>query len=124
MGGSVALFAATSVPIGASVGFYGGGIAAGRMGLEPLRDLAREVAAPFLGQYGDEDPGIPVDQVEELRAALASSSAPTGIIRYPRAGHAFHCDARPTLYRADAAQAAWDATLEWLDRYLAAAPAA
>jgi carboxymethylenebutenolidase len=123
MGGSVALFGAVTLPIGASVGFYGGGITTGRMGLEPLRDLAPKVQAPFLGHYGDEDAGIPVAQVEELRHALDVGSVPTQIVRYPDAGHAFHCDARPAAYREQAATAAWGRTLEWFGRYLGASDA-
>jgi len=124
MGGSVALFAAATQPIGASVGFYGGGIASGRMGLDPLVDLAPKVSAPFLGQYGDDDTGIPVEQVEDLRSALESARVPTQIIRYPNAGHAFHCDARPAAYREQAATDAWARTLDWFGRYLGVGAAA
>lgn len=121
MGGSVSLFAATHCALGAGVGFYGGGIAQGRMGLPALRELAPSVRAPWLGQYGDADLGIPVEQVEQLRAALATASVPTEIVRYPEAGHAFHCDERPGAYHEASARAAWTRTLEWFERYLAAA---
>lgn len=119
MGGSVSLFAATHCAIGAAVGFYGGGVVAGRMGLPPLLDLAPEVKVPFLGQYGDADQSIPVEQVELLRDALNAGSVPTEIVRYPDAGHAFHCDERPESYHAASARAAWARTLAWFERYLA-----
>lgn len=121
MGGSVSLFAATRCPIGASVGFYGGGVVEGRMGLPSLLELAPRVTVPWLGQYGDEDPSIPVAQVEQLRAALADAPAPTEIVRYPDAGHAFHCDERPEAYRQAAATAAWARALDWFARHLVVA---
>jgi len=120
MGGSVSLFAATHCALGAGVGFYGGGVTQGRMGLPPLLELAPSVKVPWLGQYGDTDPSIPVEQVEQLRAALATAPVPTEIVRYPEAGHAFHCDERPQAYHEPSARAAWARTLEWFDRYLTA----
>lgn len=48
------------------------------MGLAPLVELAPEIDLPFLGHYGDEDRGIPVSQVEALRAALGTAAAPAG----------------------------------------------
>ena len=120
MGGSVSLFAATHVALGAAVGFYGGGVTQGRMGLPPLLELAPTLMAPFLGQYGDTDQSIPVEQVELLRAALRAAPVPTEIVRYPGAGHAFHCDERPQAYHEPSARAAWARTLEWFERYLAA----
>lgn len=120
MGGSVALSAATRSSIGAAVGFYGGGITQGRMGLPPLVEVAPAVVAPWLGQYGDDDPSIPVEQVESLRSALSRASVPTEIVRYPGAGHAFHCDERPAAYRPEAAAQAWQRALDWFARYLVA----
>jgi carboxymethylenebutenolidase len=118
MGGSVSLFAATRYAVGAAVGFYGGGVIQGRMGLPPLLELAPTVMVPFLGQYGDADQSIPVEQVELLRAALGSAPVATEIVRYPGAGHAFHCDERPQSYHEPSARAAWARTLDWFDRYL------
>jgi carboxymethylenebutenolidase len=119
MGGSVSLLAATHCALGAGVGFYGGGITQGRMGLNPLLELAPTVRVPWLGHYGDADQSIPVDQVEQLRQALAMAPVPTEIVRYPEAGHAFHCDERPQAYHEPSARAAWARTLEWFGRYLA-----
>lgn len=121
MGGSVSFFAATRCPIGASVGFYGGGIAEGRMGMASLLDLAPSLRAPWLGQYGDEDQGIPVEQVEMLREKLAGLSVATEIVRYPGAGHGFHCDERPAAYHEASAHAAWTRALEWFERFLVCA---
>ena len=120
MGGSVTFLAAARRRLGAAVTFYGGGVADGRFGMPPLVAMAPELATPWLGLFGDEDQGIPVDQVEALRAAAASASVPTEIVRYPGAGHGFHCDARPDSYHEASAHDAWQRTLAWFERFLSA----
>jgi carboxymethylenebutenolidase len=117
MGGSVALLVATRRDLGASVTYYGGGIADGRFGFGPQLDEAPGLRAPWLGLYGDLDHGIPVADVEQLRAVAASSGQPTEIVRYPDAGHGFNCDRRDS-YHEPSATDAWRRTLEWFDRYL------
>ncbi|HTT87018.1 MAG TPA: dienelactone hydrolase family protein, partial [Acidimicrobiales bacterium] len=67
---------------------------------------------------GDRDQGIPVAQVEKLRPAAATAPVPTEIVRYPEAGHGFHCDARPDSYHEPSATDAWRRTLAWFDRFL------
>lgn len=119
MGGAVALHAATRFPLGAAVTFYGGGVAEGRFGLEPLVELAPRLQAPWLGLYGDLDTGIPVEQVEALRAAAATAPVETELVRYAEAEHGFNCDARPS-HHPEAAADAWARMLAWFDRHLAA----
>jgi carboxymethylenebutenolidase len=114
MGGAVALFADAQGLVGAAVTFYGGGVTTGRFGLPPLVELAPSLTAPWLGLYGDLDQGIPVDQVEALRAAAATASTPTSVVRYEGAGHGFNCDARPDYVAADADDA-WARTLSWFE---------
>jgi carboxymethylenebutenolidase len=118
MGGSVALFAATLGTIGAAVSFYGGGIAAGRMGLEPLLEVAENLRSQWLGLYGDLDTGIPVEEVEALRAVTDRLEVVTEIVRYPLAGHGFHCDARPAAYNVDATNDADVRVREFFDARL------
>ncbi len=118
MGGTVATIAAAHRPLGAAVSFYGGGIAEGRFGEAPLVDVAARLQAPWLGLFGDLDPGIPVEQVEAMRSAVKNAAVPTEIIRYPDAGHGFHCDARPSAYNAKAAEDAWVRALAWLDTHV------
>jgi len=110
MGGTLALLTAVEREVGAAVTFYGGGLTKGRFGLPPLVELAPRLKAPWLGLFGDLDTGIPVEEVEQLRAAAASASVPTEIIRYPNAEHGFNCDRRAS-YNADAAADAWRRTL-------------
>ena len=118
MGGTVALAAATFRPLGGAVTFYGGGLTEGRFGLPPLIELAPRIQTPWLGLYGDLDKGIPPESVEELRAAAASASVPTEIVRYADGEHGFNCDARPAVYNAQAAADAWGRTLAFFDEHL------
>ncbi|MDA8040545.1 MAG: dienelactone hydrolase family protein [Actinomycetota bacterium] len=119
MGGRVSFLVATRRRIGAAVGFYGGGILHGRG--ERLGPLAEDLSAmktPWLGLFGDEDQSIPVVEVEELRARLESAPVDTEIVRYPAAGHGFHCDQRESYHPSSAADA-WQRTLDWFDGHLA-----
>jgi carboxymethylenebutenolidase len=121
MGGSVAFLAAARRRLGAAVSFYGGGLAEGRFGMPSLIDLAPGLQTPWLGLYGDRDAGIPVEQVEALRAAAARAPVPTEIVRYPDAGHGFHCHERPAAYHEPSARDAWRRLLDWLAGRLAPA---
>jgi carboxymethylenebutenolidase len=117
MGGTVALIAAAERTVGAAVTFYGSGVNRGRFGFPPLAEVATRLEAPWLGLYGDLDQGIPVDEVEQLRKAAATSGQPTEVVRYPDAGHGFHCDARAS-YHAPSATDAWHRTQTWLTHHL------
>jgi carboxymethylenebutenolidase len=117
LGGTVTLITAVHRDVGAAVTFYGGGLTEGRFGFAPLIDEAANLRAPWLGLFGDLDQGIPVEAVEELRTAAATSGQPTEVVRYPDAEHGFHCDVRAS-YHEPSARDAWSRTLAWFDRYL------
>ena len=117
MGGSVVFLAASYWELGAAVSYYGGGITQGRFQMPPLLDLAPTLQTPWLGVFGDQDPSIPVDQVEGLREAVGRAKVPTEIVRYPDANHGFNCDARSSYHEASAKDA-WQRTLGWFDAHL------
>jgi carboxymethylenebutenolidase len=117
MGGTVAFLVSVRRPVGAGVTFYGGGISEGRLGMASQLELAPSLQAPWLGLYGDKDQGIPVQDVEALRAAVAGAKVETEIVRYAGADHGFHCDARSS-YHESSAKDAWRRTLEWFRRHL------
>jgi carboxymethylenebutenolidase len=119
MGGTVAFLGAVRRPLGAGVTFYGGGVTEGRFGMAAMVDLVAELKAPWLGLYGEEDQGIPVDQVGALREAAVGAKVDTDIVLYPGAGHGFHCDMRPDYHEASAKDA-WRRALGWLEKYLPA----
>lgn len=118
MGGSVSYVMGARLGLAAAVSFYGGGIAAGRFGMPSMLDLVATRKSPWLGLYGDQDKGIPVEQVEQLRNALAGSGRPAEIVRYAQAQHGFHCDDRPAVYDAQAAPDAWARTLAFVAEQL------
>jgi len=119
MGGRASFLLAVNRAIGASVGFYGGGIVTERAPQFPaLIGRVGELKTPWLGLFGDDDGSIPVPDVERLREALAANApVDTEIVRYAGAKHGFHCDRRPD-YKEDAAKDGWDRTLRWFDAHI------
>jgi len=118
-GGRATFLVAARRSLGAAVGFYGGGIAS--KGVLPFAALIDEVPTlrtPWLGLFGDQDASIPVEDVERLRDALAAAPVPTEVVRYPDAGHGFHCDARADYHEASAKDG-WARALAWFDAHLA-----
>ena len=78
-------------------------------------DLVGRLKAPVLGLYGAEDQGIPVAQVDTMKAALATGNAAakaSQFVVYPGASHAFHADYRPS-YKKDAAEDGWKRCVAW-----------
>jgi carboxymethylenebutenolidase len=118
-GGRVSFLVSARRSLGAGIGFYGGGItSSGRLPFPALIGEAATLRTPWLGLFGDEDQGIPVESVEELRAALGAAPVDTEIVRYAGAGHGFHCDERPA-YHPEAAADGWQRMLAWLAGHLA-----
>jgi carboxymethylenebutenolidase len=118
VGGRISFLVAVHRPIGAAVGFYGGGIVRSRFPMfPPLIEQAPQLATPWLGLFGDRDKGIPVEDVEALRAKLTEADMPSEIVRYPDAEHGFHCDVRPS-YSEEAATDGWSRTLDWFATHL------
>jgi carboxymethylenebutenolidase len=119
IGGRVAFLAAGHHALGAAATFYGGGIvtppAEHAAAIPALVGLAETMETPWIGFFGDLDGGIPVKDVEVIRAAFAGKDAE--VVRYAGAGHAFHCDARDA-YVPEAAADAWARTLAWLEGHL------
>jgi carboxymethylenebutenolidase len=87
----------------------------GRLITDP--DRLSELKAPLLGIFGEQDQGIPVETVRTFEAELRSLDKRAEIVVYPGVGHAF---ANPSGKRFDreAAEAAWDRTLVFLDKQL------
>jgi len=77
--------------------------------------LAPDMKAPVLGLYGEADQGIPVAQVEAMKAAVAAANKPAEFKIYPGAPHGFHADYRPS-YRKEAADDAWAQMTAWFKK--------
>jgi carboxymethylenebutenolidase len=70
-------------------------------------DVAGALKAPVLGLYAENDSGIPLSDVEAMRASLArAGETRSQILIYPGAQHGFHADYRPA-FLATAAENAW-----------------
>jgi carboxymethylenebutenolidase len=119
-GGRVSFLVSSQRALGAAVGFYGGGIVTAPFPQFPsLIDRAPTLQTPWLGLFGDLDTSIPVEDVEQLRTAVAGAPVDAEVVRYAGAEHGFHCDARP-VYNAEAAADAWSRALAWFALHLGA----
>jgi len=107
------LQAANGHGLAGAIGFYG------RPG--PTRDgapgpveRAREMACPILALMGGADQGIPLEQVEQLRRALAEAGVEHEVVVYPGAPHSFF-DRRYEEFAEESADA-WRRCLEFIRR--------
>jgi carboxymethylenebutenolidase len=78
--------------------------------------LAPEMKAPVLGLYGEADQGIPLTQVDAMKAALQGAGKTFEIKVYAGAPHGFHADYRES-YRKEAAEQAWNEMIAWFKKY-------
>jgi carboxymethylenebutenolidase len=117
-GGRVTFLVSAHRALGAAVGFYGGGIVSqGHFPFPPLIGESATLRTPWLGLFGDDDGGIPIEDVEQLREALRAAPVDADVVRYAGAGHGFHCDMRAD-YHPEAAGDAWQRTLDWFEAHL------
>jgi len=118
-GRTVWVYSASNPNLKAGVAFYGS-----LVDPEPQKavwpkspiQLAPDMKAPVLGLYGEADAGIPVAQVDQLKAALTDAKKTFDIKLYPAAPHGFHADYRPS-YRKEAADDAWAQLTAWFKKY-------
>jgi carboxymethylenebutenolidase len=110
-------YGAHSSALKAGVAFYGSLVdPANPVWPNSPMQLAPEMKAPVLGLYGEADQGIPVAQVEAMKAALAAANKPAEFKIYPGAPHGFHADYRPS-YRKEAAEDGWSQMQAWFRKY-------
>jgi carboxymethylenebutenolidase len=78
-GGSLAWLASARIPnVAAAIGYYGGMV---------VKHLGEKPACPVMLHYGEKDTGIPLADVEKIRAATDPKQVQ--VFTYP-AGHAFN----------------------------------
>ncbi|WP_407120045.1 dienelactone hydrolase family protein [Bradyrhizobium sp. STM 3561] len=110
-------YAAHSGALKAGAAFYGTLVdPANPLWPKSPMQLAPEMKAPVLGLYGAADTGIPVAQVEQMKAALEQNKKTAEFKIYPDAPHGFHADYRGS-YRKDAAEDAWKRAEAWFKKY-------
>ena len=119
-GSSVFHFAAHSRDVRAAVCWYGPPARAYK-GDPPVTgfDIAKDIACPFLGLFGEEDQNPPPADVRKFEELLRQHNKNVEVVIYPKAGHAFHADYRPS-YRPEAAKDGWSRCVAWFDRYVKA----
>ncbi len=83
-------------------------------------DRLRPVATPILGLFAGDDVSIKIDTVEEFQAALERLRKEYDIQIYAGVGQRFASESAPN-YDENAADDAWNRTLEFLERHLGAA---
>ncbi|MGU7769459.1 dienelactone hydrolase family protein [Burkholderia sp. MR1-5-21] len=108
-GGQLAYRVAATGKVDAAVAYYGGGI-------QNALDIAGQVTQPILFHYAENDHGIPLAAVEQVKAAFAGRDN-AGFHLYPGAEHGFNCTERAS-YNQRAAALAHGRTLTFLAEHL------
>ncbi len=114
LGGGLAYLAATTSRvdgkgIDAAVPYYGSAI-------NGMLDRVPDLECPTMFHYGDDDPFIPTEMVDEVERAV--SGRPGVQFHRYTAGHAFSNWDAPSMYQEDAAQLAWSRTTDFLHEHL------
>lgn len=109
-GGSMTYLAAAAHEPTCAVSYYGSMIG------ENL-DKAAGITCPILFHFGDDDPFLPNEHVDGLRATTEGMEN-VEILVQAGAGHAFDNDKNPMFANPSAAAASWARTKEFLSTYL------
>lgn len=122
-GGRQAVLVASSVPgFDAVVDLWGGRVVASgdqlteKQPVAPI-DLTRNLHAPLLGIFGNDDQSPTPEQVNQHEAALKEHGKTYEFYRYDGAGHGFFYHDRPA-YRQQQAMDGWGKVFAFFDTYL------
>ena len=111
MGASYATWLATLRPELTAVAlFYGGS--------EQEEDFATQTEAAFLGHFAEGDEWEPDEGVKAVEAQLKAAGRDVVFRIYPGVGHWFMESNRPDVYNEEAAELAWERTVEFLRQKL------
>lgn len=106
--------AANGLDLAGAVGFYGHPNRVFPEGATPLIERVSDFACPLLGLMGGDDPGIPVEEVENFRSALEAAGKDHEITIYDGAPHSFFD--RKFEEFAEASADAWGRVLAFIER--------
>jgi len=110
LGGRVSFIANSTLPLAASVSFYGGG-------MHLVADRAATLNAPQLLFWGGKDTHITPEHIQAVTDALRSAGKDFINVEISYAEHGFFCDARPS-YHPQAAKEAWGMVKEFFKNKL------
>ncbi|MBX6365552.1 MAG: dienelactone hydrolase family protein [Gemmatimonadetes bacterium] len=111
MGGRAAFLANATLPLAASVSYYGGGIA------PALLERAGALSGPQLLFWGGADAGIPPEQYRAVEDALRGAGMRYVSVVFSQAGHSFFSDAQ-AAYDPEAARESWALARAFLRDYV------
>ncbi|HEX8218924.1 MAG TPA: dienelactone hydrolase family protein [Chloroflexia bacterium] len=107
MGAAYVTWLATLRPqVSAVVVFYGG--------VEQEADYAVRTRAAFLGHFAEEDPYESSDEMRRMEAMLRVARREVAFHVYPSTGHWFFENDRPDAYNPEAAELAWQRSMDFL----------
>ena len=109
-GGTQAFLMAAEYELDAAVSYYGSGVAGSL-------DRVGDIACPLLLHFGGQDPYIPAEAVDAVKAATVAM-ANVEILVQPDAGHAFDNHLSDNFWDPDAASTAWTRTMGFLAQHL------
>lgn len=122
LGGKLALLlGCQSRQLAAVVDFYGPIRYADLGPLQPVQplEMTLNLSCPLLAIFGENDPTIPIADVEDLREKMTAFAKPAEIVVVPGVGHGFMNHLRSSWSEA-ASPEAWARTLGFLEEVLAA----
>ena len=109
LGGTLAWGVAASGEPSCCVSYYGSGVPS-------MIGMIDQVKCPTLFHFGNNDPYIPNDGIDQIGAALAGR--PGFVLNVENAGHAFDNHESDLFYNEAAANAAWAKTMAFLATHL------
>jgi carboxymethylenebutenolidase len=105
LGGTLAFAVAINAEPSCCVSYYGSGVPS-------MLDQIDQVKCPTLFHFGNDDPYIPNEGIDQVAAALAGR--PLFQLNVENAGHAFDNHESETFYNEAAASSAWAKTMAFL----------
>lgn len=112
--------------IDAAADLWGGGVVMREEDLRPMRpvapiDYTKDLSAPLLGLFGNDDRAPTPEQVDQHEEELKKHGKEYEFHRYDGAGHGFFYHDRPQAYRAEQAVDGWQKVFAFFGKHLATA---
>lgn len=115
VGGYASVFANITFELSGSIAFYGAGMLNEREGfnLKPIKNKFKNISAPLLLFFGQEDSSIPLTEVHQIQEILEKEGKAFRSVVFENSNHGFFCDQRKS-YNKLAAEDAWEMSLDFL----------